>query len=375
MKNWKRPEAKQGRVRRAGNAKSILIAVLMATGFGFPGANALAQTVNVNCPGQSIQGILNLAPAAVKGLTLNINGTCTENVLIKLNNVTLNGLASATVNGTITVDGAKRVIVQNLRVTGTGDGVVVTRNGSATVQNSVIRFNDDNGIFVTHGAQADILNNLIRKNGQNVSGPDLGYGIQVNHGGNVNASNNSINDNLSYGVGVLDGATALLESNTIMRNGRLEFFETGVGVYRARVRANGNTYLDNAYAAIEVYNDAGYRTGKSLGSGGGGDDNPFGFENITAGTGQIAISMGRSSYVDLRQVIVQGTIEMGSDSMLLVRGDDIEPNTQCSEVDDITAFAVNSSIELNKYTRVNGVITFDPNQGNRVASNSGCPLP
>jgi len=364
----------KGVEKRAGRVKSTLLAACAVAGLGLPGANALAQAVVVNCPGDSIQAVLNLAPPAIKGGTMTINGTCTEDVLVTLDNATFAGGAAAVIRGTITIDGARRVVLQNLSVTGSGNGVVVTGNGTATVRDSIIGRNNDNGIVVTDGAQADILNNQIVQNGQNASDPDQGEGISVYDGGNAQVVGNSINDNLSFGVDVYNGAVVRLESNTIMRNGRLALFESGVGVYRARIRANGNVYQDNAYAAIDAYNDGNYRTGRGLNEA-GVVDNPFGFESITVGTGQVAVTIGRGGFVDLRQVTVQGLIEMGSDSLLHVRGDHVGPNTQCSEVDDVTASGVNSTIELSTHTRVNGVVTADPNKGNRALLGSGCPLP
>ena len=351
-----------------------LLAASMVVGLGFPGANTLAQVVVVNCPGGSIQALLDLAPPAIKGGTMTINGTCTEDVLVTLDNATFAGGVAAVIRGTITVDGARRVVFQNLSVTGAGNGVVVTGNGTATVRDSIIGRNNDNGIVVKDGAQADILNNQIVQNGQSGSDPDQGEGISVYDGGNARVVGNTINDNLSFGVDVYNGAVVRLESNTIMRNGRIALYESGVGVYRARIKAYGNVYQDNAYAAIDAYNDGNYRTGRGLNEA-GVVDNPFGFETITAGTGQLAVTIGRGGFVDLRQVTVQGLIEMGSDSLLHVRGDHVEPNTQCSEVDDVTAFGVNSTIQLGSHTRVNGVVTADATQGNRVAFLSGCPLP
>jgi hypothetical protein len=356
------------------SAKTTVLAAGLLVGLGVPGANALAQTVTVNCPGDSIQALLNLAPPAIKNGTMNINGTCTEDVLVTLDNATFNGSPGATISGTVTVDGARRVEFQNLKITGSGDGIVVTRNATVTVRGSDISQNDDNGIIVNKGAHAEVLNSFIIGNGQNPSDPEQGEGISVGDGGNARIVGNFITDNLAYGVDVYNDSFARLESNIIKRNGRLSLFETGLGVFRARVRANGNVYEDNGWAAMDIFNDASYRTGRGLNAN-TFPDNPFGFERIIAGTGQVAVSIGRGSNVDLRQVIVQGPIEISNDSLLHVRGDSVAPNTQCSEVDDITASGVNSTIQLIQFTRVNGTITADSNQGNRIASNSGCPLP
>lgn len=336
-------------------------------------ASASALTIPVNCPGDSIQATLD-ANAAESDLVLEISGICRELVTVVHDNRTFDGLGMAMLKGTLTVDGARRSVVTNLEIRGRGNGVVVTRNGTATVENAIIRRNHDNGIVILDGAQAEIMNNRIVNNGLSPSDPDQGAGVWVGDSANARIIDNAINNNLSYGVEVFNGAMVRLESNRIKRNGRPALVESGLGVYTARVRAYGNIYEDNAYAAIDAYNGASYRTGRGLSSA-GVTDNPSGFERISAGTGVVAVTIGRGSLVDLRQVIVQGTIEIESDNMLHVRGDDIGPSTQCSEVDDVNAFGVNNSIAMNRYVRVNGVVTANPNQGNRVASNTGCPLP
>jgi len=121
------------------------------------------QMVAVNCPGGTIGSALAHAkPGGV--LIVTVTGTCTENVTIARNDVTLQG--SGTVEGQITVDGAQRVLINGLTVTGPGSGIEARGNAAITVSNATIENNDSVGIDVRQGAFALIDGNVIRFNGQ-----------------------------------------------------------------------------------------------------------------------------------------------------------------------------------------------------------------
>ena len=94
----------------------------------------------------------------------------------------------------------------------------------------------------------------------------------------------------------------------------------------------------------------------------------FPFEVIDKGTGQVAVSIGRKSFVDLRQVNVTGDIELFHQSMLQVHGDNVLPDRTCSTIDgNITGSGFFDSARLMN-TTVNGVIDL-PFQGTGV-----CPF-
>ena len=121
------------------------------------------QVVAVNCPGGTIGGAL--AQAKPGGaLVVTVTGTCTENVTIARNDVTLQG--GGEVVGQITVDGAQRVLINGLTVSGPGSGIEARNNAAITVTNSTIENNASVGINVMHGAFALIDGNVIRDNGQ-----------------------------------------------------------------------------------------------------------------------------------------------------------------------------------------------------------------
>jgi len=229
------------REQRTGRAKSALLAASIVVGLGLPGANALAQTVTANCPGDSIQALLNLAPPAIKSGTMIINGTCTEDVLVTLDNARFEGGVGGTVNGTITVDGARRVVFQNLTVTGAGDGIVGTNGADFDVYDTTIISNANQGLIVTNNSHVD-ANNL-------TVADSLGLGVEVLLNSSMNLSNSTIRDNGAGGIDVSRSASAFLDVVTVENN-------TGNGLFVSRhavVESNGGmTVTGNSAFGVAV---------------------------------------------------------------------------------------------------------------------------
>ncbi len=336
----------------------LSLGMLLTIGVLIAGADDKVRTVEVDCTkGKTIAKALERGNED-KPLVVIVQGICNENVVIDRDDVTIVADAEGgTVSGTITILGARRVVIKGLTVTGSGAGVVGTDNAAFTVEDSVLDRNDTDGIVVNNGAHATITRNTITNNGQ-ASLPDSGRGIYVNDGGTAEITKNTIEDNRSDGVGVYNGAYARVEQNVVQRNGRpLPFGEAGIQLNRARVRTNGNIIKDNGYAAVEVYNSSDYRTGSAL------DpqipDNLVSFEQIEGvGIGKVAVDLGQASFVDLRQVNVKGSVLIGDHSMLQVRGDNFGPNLQCSTID--TAGGVFRVVGFNGLARLRTVNITPP---------------
>ena len=74
--------------------------------------------ITVDCDaGQSIQAAINKANPSVP-LTLVVSGTCVENVLIRRNDVTIDGNNDGAVSGAVEVSEGSRVTIQNLCISG-----------------------------------------------------------------------------------------------------------------------------------------------------------------------------------------------------------------------------------------------------------------
>ena len=253
--------------------KIIGVAIVSA----FAAAPALAQQgppggvpSGVNCarPNASVQDAVNKASP---GTVITIEGTCFEDVTITTDDLTLQGdpAVGGAVSGTITIFGARRVVIDDLRVTGAGNGIHATNGASFTVQNnSAISDNDETGIWIRRTASGEIRDSEINNNGQNeVQLPGgWGGGFAVTDGASAFITNNVISNNLSDGIWVGDQGTAEINFNVITGNGRPgPFFDAGIDVGRgAHVRSRGNTISDNGYAGIEVFDGATLRQGLFL---------------------------------------------------------------------------------------------------------------
>ncbi len=171
------------------------------------------KTVTVNCGTDTISAAL---AAATPGgaLVITVNGTCTENVSITKDDVTLSGGGTGAINGEILIDAARRAVIDGLTVIGT---VLAQRNATVTVQTSTIENNAYSGIDVTEGAFAFIDNNTIRGN--------LGCGVAARSGATVRLRNNIVESaqgdvNICSTIGIyLQASARLAGGNTVTNTG------------------------------------------------------------------------------------------------------------------------------------------------------------
>lgn len=218
------------------------LAALAGTTIGLASAKA---AITVNCG--TFPGISDAIALGHKDVF--VNGTCTEDVFVSVDDVTIAGGANGEIAGTLSVVGAKRFTIRNMTVTVPGiafEGVLVMNGASATVDNIFVTGSLECGVLVFMGSFADVRNSTIDGNG---------WGLCASVGSVVSGRNNTIRNSANEGVAIYQH-----------------------GTYRAR----GDT-VDNT---------------------GGGD---------------VAISLDRNSFLDLRPGRVTGNIVAAHQSHLLVR--------------------------------------------------------
>jgi hypothetical protein len=266
---------------------ATLISCTLVTNIAFGGDddnNSSVRTVNCNKPNASVQKQVDKLKHNREG-TIYIIGFCNESVAIVSDGVTLSGNKSG--NGTIggglaevTVTGAQRVVIEYLKLTGPG------------------------------------------------------YGVLVQEGASANIRHNKIYDNEADGVGVYNLAFARVEFNRITGNGRLENQEAGIeGGVGANIRSRGNYVADNAYAAVEMGNNGYFRSGLFIPGGGASDpndrdvflqkgcsqDQSASACAATAAPDTIAIDCFRDGICDFRNTEVVGNIGISGMSNFDVR--------------------------------------------------------
>ena len=280
------------------------VALLLLVGLGLSAGTAEAKlpyTVKVDCgKGEAIGKVLDKADKQ-KPLVVVVQGTCNENVTIIRDDVTIRGegatvIGSDPTRATIFLDGARRIVLDNLSVTGAQDGifgnrgatfdlrncsvrsgrigVVAANGGTAAVDTCDIGPNGQNGILAANSAQLSLTNSTVHDSGREgvvaVRNAHIRVGqdllastvgpvtIRANGGAGLVVTENSagiliastLENNAGNGVFVGRGSNAqvgvgslgVLGPNTIQNNGG-----TGVGVFQAsQALINGNTIQLNA---------------------------------------------------------------------------------------------------------------------------------
>lgn len=235
------------RIRSVATSAAVAAAAILAWPVT---ASALGDlTIPVHCAaGQTIGQALGRPTVFDRNLVIVVSGTCNENVTITRDDVTIRSAGGGGVAATdpgvasIVVDGARRVALEGLVVTGGHEGIRITNGGSATIRNSTVHNAGLHGVLVLFGANARIENSVLESNGQ--------YGLAVN-GATATMVGSSVHDNYFSGIvvvnasalnlGQVDDAGNVCCGNTI-ENNRLD----GVTVSRnASARLYGNTIRAN----------------------------------------------------------------------------------------------------------------------------------
>lgn len=299
-----------------------LIPLLSTVLFG--GVAWAAIVVDCNKPGHTITHALTFAKGTP--ITIEVSGTCHENVVIGVSNVTLTTTSGATIaapdvtKAAIAVEadgvvidgftitggasgvfavGAQRLSVEHCIVEGAAhNGFVLQQASAATIDNCIVRANSVHGISIVRGSGVTVTNSTISEN--------RGRGIAVNNGGhasigislNNQLAGNQITNNRADGIGIGFGASADIGGNTISGNGAQanQFGQSGIIVNDASaVVVGGNTISGNAQFGILLkgahvdVGDAAFGLGSA---------------NSITGNGQAGILVFLGSTLDLRNATV-----------------------------------------------------------------------
>jgi hypothetical protein len=244
--------------------------------------------VRVNCgAGQRVGPALALSALLPTPIVVTIVGVCPERILIKRDDVILQGAAPgagfaspATGNGTlITLDGARRITLYQLGLTPAAgshdDALEVLHGAQVHVGNAVVQGAVGPTIAVFDGGLAEVFDSEIRDTTGPVSqvqvtGAHLqltgctiengqGTGVSVNRGGSLLVDTSTIRGHNSVGVSVAENASATLIETEVISNRR------GLSVFgNATVQlAGANRVADSELDGIIL------ASGASLSMGGG----------------------------------------------------------------------------------------------------------
>jgi hypothetical protein len=238
------------RLQRSAITASLATAAILA----WPTtASALKDLViDVNCAsGDRIARALDRPNVLDRRMIIVVNGTCTENVVIERDDVTLKAgtsgggvTAADSSKPAVQVNGARRVAVEGLAVTGGLHGVQAIGGAAVAIRGAAIRNAVQNGVFAFNSSTATIDGSTIENHGNSgvavvaassatmtgstVRGNSL-YGVVAVRAGSVLLGNydaagtvccgNLIENNVFDGVLLGDASGAHLYGNTIQGNG------------------------------------------------------------------------------------------------------------------------------------------------------------
>ncbi len=218
-------------------------------------------------------------------ITISVSGTCSENVFIGSDHVTLVTTSGSTIDGpdatraTILVR-ADGVVINGFTVTGGSVGIAATGSQRLTVENCTVENTGHIGLVFQQGAAGTINNCTIQNNPHDgmliynsnpavtvtnsvISG-NSGAGIHVCCGGsatigidlNGHLAGNQITNNTGAGILIAESGSALIGGNTITGNGNPTngvLGQDGISIFEAAADiAGGNTISNNNQCGISL---------------------------------------------------------------------------------------------------------------------------
>lgn len=226
----------------------LKVGVAMIASIGLFATSASAANRTVDCDeGQSIQNAVERGKGSAAPLYIDVSGSCEEVVTITRDDVTIDGSETATVTGTINVDGGRRINISAMTITGPGPGVVVAA-GYLKLRNVVITGNSGTGVIAGLSAYVGVLKSTVSNNDQG--------GVLARDGSNVFIRNTSITDhNEMDGIDLSSGATGTVGKSII--SGNFNGIEAIIGTViiedNTTISGNANHGIDaNFHSSVQI---------------------------------------------------------------------------------------------------------------------------
>jgi hypothetical protein len=264
-----------------------------------------AKVIKVTC--SPTKGMNAAIRKAKPGDTVNVTGTCTENVLVPANisGITIDGQGLTTINAAGAGPFALHVLgsnitVKNLVINGGSIAVYVASGASVIVDSTTVQGASSIGVNITHNSVARIVDSIIQNNGGcgvNVtegSAARIGYRTHVD----TQSSPNTIVNN-QYGVCVTRSSNARIVGSDISNN-TLD----GVSVDTvSHADISGNAINGNSRHGILVARNSGINLGLTTG--------PVVFQSpntTTVNNGNYGLACSTNSYAEGPLASLNGTL-------------------------------------------------------------------
>ena len=318
-------------------------AILLGIGLTVASLVASAQQVfTVACSaGETINGALARGDSR-KPVTIQVSGTCTENVVIARDDVTLLAMGASVSAAdpsrpTILVQGS-RVAVSFFGVTGGSDAIAVNGGDGVTIQNVTLQGATRYGLYIAHGSAA-LNNSNITGNGE------AGIFLRV---ADTRVTGGQIFGNTGPGIEAVRNSSASISDNTISNNtGGGILFDTG-----STLTMGGGTIGPSPGHGLELatHSNANLTNVAISGNGAGGVLLDAGSTAVISGgtigpNGGIGIALASNSTATLTNVPITGNgaggVVLDTGSTATISGNTIGPNGGSG-----IALASNSTVQL-----------------------------
>jgi parallel beta-helix repeat protein len=268
---------------------------------------------SVDCDrGETITGTLRYVRP---GDTLNIKGTCNENIVMnsptgQFDGVTLDGHGTATISGpdatlnTLELTGVTNFTVRGLQITGGFDALSINTGNQIAIDTVVVENAGRHGIHFQRGtAMAYVINSTVQNNpGNGIIVNENSY-ARIGFTSGVGASEDDtgpclIEGNGGHGIRVQRSSSARVYTNTISNN-----TQNGVNVESASyAEVATNTINGNKKNGVNVTENSTLHLGNPTGT--RNEDNP---NTTTVPNGQFGLSATWGAFVAGRQGTLTGT--------------------------------------------------------------------
>lgn len=175
-------------------------------------APAFAEPViPIDCSrGQSLQ---NAVALAFPNITFAVRGACTGPLLIRTDGLSITAYGAASISGNghnaVTVDGAKRVVLSGLTITGGVSGVLAENTAQVTLKNDAVQANAQSGILIQSGSSATVSGGTATGNGL--------HGIDVESTSSLTVTGSyTITGNAVFGIDVNNGSSLTLTAANLL---------------------------------------------------------------------------------------------------------------------------------------------------------------
>lgn len=342
-------------MKRTATLAAVSLAMTIALAPG-PAEALNTISVTVDCAMTSLVDLINgVVQRPSVAVVVTIKGTCTEDIAIEFDDVTLKGdpVVGGTISGTITIKGARRVVIDDLTVTGLGDGIVGIDSAAFTVRNSDISNNsatagsEGSGIVVAKSSSANITGSTISSN--------AGQGVAVFFSASAFLTGNQIINNIESGIAVGDAGSAVLTSNTIQSTGQCGIEVEASGAVEL---GGGNTVTGDGRPALCLF-----LGGTVIDEGAIADT----FTQLAAGLTAIEVLGG--SAADFESAIINGNVLVVTLSFFTATGGSLTGDVEVSSLSrfDVNNVPIIGNVNANAFgmvslrgtTTVSGTVTCD----------------